>query len=223
MQTYALWMTIAVAFLIAAPRTEADTNRWEGAIEAFEKRDAVNPPEPGAILFVGSSSIRFWKTDEAFGNLDVINRGFGGSQTSDVVHYMDRIVLPYAPRQIVLYAGDNDIAAGKSPRQVFADTKGFCERVHDTLPDTEILYIAIKPSILRWNLVDKMREANALIREYAQADDRIVFVDVDPVMLDEHGQPREELFMKDGLHLSEEGYALWNGIVGPLLHKGGPE
>lgn len=209
-----------LALLALAPSAPAwaEAGKWAPAIEAFEQQDAENPPEKGGILFVGSSSIRFWNTDEAFPKLDVINRGFGGSQTADVLAYADRIVLPYKPRIIVLYAGDNDIAAGKTPQEVFDDTKELFGIIHENLPETRIVYIAIKPSLFRWGLVDKMRAANALIRDHAAGDDRIDFLDVDAPMLGEDGKPREELFIKDGLHLSDEGYALWNKLVRPYLH-----
>lgn len=219
MRRVAIWSLVALVVTTCGAYADSDAARWEKTIAAFEKRDAENPPKTGGILFVGSSSIRFWDTGEAFPKHDVLNRGFGGSQTSDVLYYLDRIVLPYKPRQIVLYEGDNDIASGKTPEQVFEDTKAIFERVHAKLPDTEILYIAIKPSLARWELVGKMREANAMIQTLAEQDHRITFVDVDTPMLGKDGKPRKDLFVDDGLHLNDEGYAIWNRIVEPLLAK----
>lgn len=207
----------AVACLAVVQSVLAETANWEPAIRAFEEREAENPPEKGGILFVGSSSIRFWNTEKDFPDLHVINRGFGGSQTSDVLQYLDRIVLPYEPRIIVLYVGDNDIAAGKSPEQVVNDTKTFFDRVHDALPDTRIVYIAIKPSLARWNLVEGMRQVNGEIATLAEQTPCVDFVDVETPMLGPDGTPREELFIADGLHLSESGYTLWRDLLQPYL------
>lgn len=191
---------------------------WESAIEAFEAADAENPPPEGAVLFVGSSSIRGWETvDEDFPAINVINRGFGGSQFSDLNYYIDRIVLPYRPRTIVVYEGDNDLAAEKSPETVFEDYKTFVHRVHERLPDTRIAFIAIKPSLSRWNIANQMREANRLIREYALWRENLEYIDVFSPMLGPNGRPRPEVFTDDGLHMNDAGYALWTEIVRPYL------
>ena len=139
-------------------------DRWESAIRDFEAQDRKQPPAPDGIVFVGSSSIRLWKLTESFPGLEAINRGFGGSQLADSVRYADRIVTAYRPKLVVLYAGDNDLAAGRSPEQVFADFKHFVAKVHAALPKTRILYIGIKPSLSRWKLIDKIRDANRRIK-----------------------------------------------------------
>lgn len=206
--------------LCALPAFAEDTSphaRWESAIAAFEKQDAESPPPKHANLFVGSSSIRMWKLEESFPQYEVINRGFGGSQTADSTYFADRIVIPYEPDVVFLYAGDNDIAGGKSPEQVFEDYKAFVAKVHDSLPDTKIVYIAIKPSIARWKLVGEMREANALIAKETESSDLLAFIDIDPLMLDEDGQPREDYLLGDGLHLTKSGYAVWAEVVKPYL------
>ena len=182
--------------------------RWEKAIAAFEKSDAKSPPPKHAILFVGSSSIRKWDLKKSFPKLPVINRGFGGSQIADSVHFADRIVLKHKPKIVVLYAGDNDVAAGKPPQRVAADFRRFVQTVHKSLPRTPILFIAIKPSLRRWKLVGKMRQA---------ANDRLTFIDIDAPMLGKDGKPRPELFVKDGLHLSPAGYAVWAKALRPYL------
>lgn len=192
-------------------------SRWEDAIKAFEAVDRENPPPKHGVLFVGSSSIRMWKLENYFDQFAVINRGFGGSQISDSVQFADRIVLPHAPSTIVFYAGDNDIAAGKSPQQVAADFKTFARHIHAALPGTPVLFIAIKPSLSRWALIDKIRETNALIRKFTRSDERLIFVDIDGPMLGEDGKPRGELFVSDGLHLSAKGYELWTRILTPRL------
>ncbi len=161
----------------------------------------------------------FWKTDTNFPEHKIINRGFGGSQTSDSVEFADRIVIKYKPRIVAIYAGDNDIAAGKSVETVVDDTQKLFAKIHDALPDTKIIYVAIKPSLARWNLVDQMRDANAKIKAITEKDERMTFLDIDTPMLGEDGMPRKELFVADGLHLSVEGYAVWNKIMRPLLTK----
>jgi len=193
------------------------TNRWEEHVRKFEQMDRHAPPPPGGILFVGSSSIVRWNLKQFFPDLPVINRGFGGSHLSDVVYFADRIVLPYQPKIIVLYAGDNDLAAGKTPEQVAADYEAFVKKVHQTLPKTRIIYISIKPSIARWHLIEKIRQANALIAARAGKDDRLLVVNIEKAMLGPDGTPKKELFQKDGLHLSEAGYKIWADLLRPHL------
>lgn len=137
---------------------------WEREIKAFEASDKTQPPPQGALLFVGSSSIRLWKTlSEDFPSDPVINRGFGGSHLIDSTHFADRIILPCKPKTIVLYAGDNDLAAKKTPRQVLADFQAFAQKIQAQLPGTRIAFVSIKPSAARWHLVEQIQEANRLI------------------------------------------------------------
>ncbi len=193
---------------------------FAGEIEAFEAADARKMPAKGGVLFIGSSSIRMW-TDLArdFPHHRVINRGFGGSQIADSVRYATRIAIPYAPRTIVFYAGDNDLEAGRTPQQVLADFQRFAALVHAALPKTRILFVAIKPSIARWRLVDKIRTANGLVRDYARTDKRLGFVDIFPAMLGPDGLPRAELYREDGLHMTKAGYAIWRAKIAAALAK----
>lgn len=208
-----------IPLFLSCALSVAQESRWEKAIQAFEQQDAEDPPPKGEIVFLGSSSIRMWKTSEDFPEFKIINRGFGGSQTADSVEFAPRIAVPYEPRLVVLYAGDNDIAAGKSPGQVFEDTKAFFKVIHDALARTRIAYVAIKPSIMRWEMVERMRAANALIRAHTETEPLVQFVDIDTLMIGDNGKPREELFLQDGLHLSRKGYDLWNSIVRPYLSE----
>jgi lysophospholipase L1-like esterase len=146
-----------------------------------------------------------------------VQRGFGGSEISDVIHYAPRIVVPYRPRLIVFYAGDNDLNAGESPESVFRDYRSFVDLVWRSLPDTRVAFVSIKPSGSRWALVDKVRTANEMIRAYSASDPRLSYVDVFTPMLGADGKPREELFVADRLHLSEQGYALWKEILNPAV------
>jgi lysophospholipase L1-like esterase len=203
----------------AEPQAEAEqkASRWESAIAAFEARDRQEAPPKNGIVFVGSSSIRQWKLEESFPGLPVVNRGFGGSQVADSVEFVHRIVLPHEPRIVVMYAGDNDLASGKSPETVAADFSAFASKVHAALPKARIVYIGIKPSLARRKLVDKVRVANRQIAAACREDERLTFVDVDKPTLGDDGMPRGELFVKDGLHLSPEGYRLWATLVAPHL------
>jgi lysophospholipase L1-like esterase len=220
LQAALLWLVIDANPL--APALHAQTNsghtRFETEIKAFEVADKTNPPPTRAVLFVGSSSIRLWETlAQDFPRAKVINRGFGGSQIADSLAYADRIILPYRPKTVVLYAGDNEIAAGKSPEEVFADFKALARTIHRKLPRTRVRFISIKPSPSRWRLADKIKAANQLIAEFCGQDKRLAYIDVFSPMLGTDGRPRPELFVKDKLHLNAQGYELWARIVAPHL------
>ncbi len=192
--------------------------RWEETIKKFEAQDKQSPPAAGGALFIGSSSIRGWDLPKWFPeHEDTINRGFGGSHMADSTHYAQRIAIPYRPRVIVVYAGDNDINGGKTAQRVLEDFQAFVKKIHAELPKTRIAYVAIKPSIKRWALVEKMRQANALVRQETAGDRRLAFIDIDTPMLGKDGRPRAELFVRDGLHLSDAGYKMWSDLVRPHL------
>lgn len=220
---YQKWIPLAVIALAALcpAAVTAQTppaNQWEAEIRKFEESDRVQPPPRGAVLFVGSSSVRLWQSlAEDFPDLKVINRGFGGSQIADSTLYAGRIVVPYKPRLVVLYAGDNDLAAGKTPQQVFEDYKAFVARVRRDLPKAKIAFISIKPSPSRAALLPKMREANGLIKNYVSRDKGLAYIDVFTPMLGGDGSPRPELFGPDRLHMNREGYLLWKSVVAPYL------
>ena len=214
-------LAIACGMLpIAAVSAAHDSSRWEKYIARFEAADKKQMPHPDGILFIGSSSIRMWKTlEQDFPGLPVINRGFGGSQIADSNHFARRIVHPYKPRQIVFYAGDNDVAAGKSPEKVLTDFQQFVKTVRAKLPKARVSFIAIKPSLSRWKLSGKMAMANSLVRNACSKNKRLDYIDIWQPMLGENGKPRPDLFLGDGLHLNAKGYALWTSIVKPYLVK----
>jgi len=147
----------------------------------------------------------------------VINRGFGGSHLSDSVVYAERIVIPCRPKVVLIYAGDNDIAAGKSAGEVFADFKMFVKKVQTALPNTSVGFISIKPSPAREKNLDEIRKANRLVKTYARGKPKAFFIDVFAPMLSAEGKPRPELFVKDGLHPNKECYELWAGIIKQAL------
>jgi lysophospholipase L1-like esterase len=213
-------------FSLAATNAHAQSvpvapDQWERDIAAFEAADRQTPPPQGEIVFVGSSTIRLWNTAASFPDLKIINRGFGGSSLADTVRHAERIVIPYAPRLVVVYAGDNDISGGVLAEQVAFEFERLVKLIHAALPQTRILYLAIKPSMLRWLSDTRMDMANEMIRAICEKDSRLGILDMGDVMLGWDERPRPELFVSDGLHLSEEGYRMWNMLLRPFLlpHK----
>jgi lysophospholipase L1-like esterase len=203
-------------FLSAAgPSSSA---RWERAIRAFEAADKKSPPPAGAVLFVGSSSVRFWKTlAQDFPQYNVINRGFGGSYIADSTHFADRIVIPYRPAAIILHAGSNDLSAGKSPTQVFDDFRAFVEKVRGALPDTPIAFLSINPTPARWTQADKQKETNELIRKYISGKNGLAYIDQWEALLGPDGKPRADLHVADRLHPNAAGYKIRTELVGKYL------
>lgn len=196
---------------------QVSANKWEHEIAGFENQDRLTPPPAHPIVFVGSSTIRFWKVNEAFPGLPVLNRGFGGSETADAVYYFDRVVAIYQPSIVVFYSGDNDLNAGKSPDQVVADTREFIDLLRKRSPKSQLVFIAIKPSIARWKLIDKIRETNQRTQKLVEAYPGGVFVNIESQILGDDGKPRAELFRMDGLHLNAKGYEILNDAVRPNL------
>jgi lysophospholipase L1-like esterase len=191
---------------------------WESSIEAYEASDAENAPSPGSIVFVGSSSILLWDTLSGdMVPMPVLNRGFGGSVIAHATHFADRIVLPYEPSAIVLYAGDNDIAFGLSADCTLRDFEAFVEHIHAAAPGSPIYFISIKPSPSRMQFWSDMERANQLIEAETTTNAALHFVDVSEAMLDQQGQPMPELFTGDGLHMNAAGYQLWTSIIQPRL------
>jgi GDSL-like Lipase/Acylhydrolase family len=166
----AIGLILSVGF-VPPPRVAQAANfeKWEKEIAAYEQADRTSPPPKGSLLFIGSSTIRLWKTlANDFPQHQVINRGFGGSQIADSTHFAERIIFPYAPRMILLRAGGNDIHAGKSPELVFSDFRAFVMKVREKLPDAEIAYIALSPSIARWDEKEKGQALNRMVLEYTR-------------------------------------------------------
>jgi lysophospholipase L1-like esterase len=202
--------------MLTAP-VRAQDPRYEKEVAAFEALDRTNPPPKGQIVFVGSSTIVDWDPAKYFPDLRIINRGLWGSSLIDSVRLADRIVLPYEPRLVVVYAGDNDIDAGQTSEDVVVQFERFIKSIHVRLPQTRIVFIGIKPSPQRWLTIDRARATNDRIRALCGRDDRVAFLDVDGVMLGWDEKPRRELFADDGLHLSPQGYQLWTVLLRPFL------
>lgn len=191
---------------------------WDAEINSLTEIDLKQTPPKNPVLFVGSSSMRLWRNlRESFPNLNVINRGFGGSRLEDTNYYFDRIVAPYNPRIVVLYAGENDINDGVAPEKLTNDYKKFAELMHQKLPKSKIIYVSMKPSPSRWKIADNFRQGNKLIKAEVAKDKHAIFIDVWSAMLDAKGEPRPELFQADMLHMKENGYAIWKGLLEKYL------
>jgi lysophospholipase L1-like esterase len=217
-----LLMPFAVGFLLAAGLVTAqqalDPDRFEPEIRKFEEADKASPPPPGAVVFTGSSSIRRWDTlARDFPEVVVLNRGFGGSEAEHVLRYADRIIVRYRPSRIVFYAGDNDLARGKTPQQIASDVQQLSELVRRELPQARMAIVSIKPSLARWHLVAKTREANGLLRDLARKSTHLTYVDVFTPMIGADGRPIADLFVEDGLHLTPAGYRVWKEALTPFL------
>jgi lysophospholipase L1-like esterase len=191
---------------------------WIFQIMAYQRADHSSFPKPGVIVFTGSSSVRLWRSlHEDMKPLEVINRGFGGSQIAQVNYYARTIVTPYRPCAVVLYAGDNDLSfpAWKSPATVLNDFKQFVDIIHSDLPETWIYYISMKPTPQgEWQRKD---QTNQLIEAYVRTQQRVQFIDVSRAMLDSQGNLRRELYGSDPMHMNAAGYALWTSVIRPVL------
>lgn len=214
-----LFLLLASRAALAAEETQPVPKKvpFEADIAKYEEADKKTPPPKGAVVFVGSSSIRMWKTlEKDFAPLSVLNRGFGGSKASDVLPFVDRIVTPYEPKQIVYYEGDNDIVSGKKPSRVRDDVKAFVDLVRAKLPEAKVYLICVKPSPSRVKHWPVYEELNKLLQEFAKETKGVTYVDVATEMLKD-GQPRPELFLKDMLHMNADGYVIWTRKVKEAL------
>lgn len=192
--------------------------RWGQALREFAAADRVKPPRPGAVVVVGSSSIRLWHgLENQFGSSVVLKRGFGGARLSDCIEHFEQLVVKYRPRLVLLYAGDNDLADGTPPREVLRRFAVFAEKIRQRLPGARLAFISIKPSPAREQLLQQARIANRLIESYVRGRPGLAYVDVFNAMLGADGLPRRELFAADGLHLNADGYALWRAALAPVL------
>lgn len=209
-------------FLACSFFVQAQEAPFQKEIDHFKSLDSAQFPPAGAILFAGSSSFRKW-TDVAdyFPGYTIINRGFGGSCLPDLIHYAPDIIFPYHPRQILIYCGDNDFAVSDTvtPILVFHRFKELYHMIREKLPDVAIGFVSIKPSPSRVQLMQKMDEANRLIRKFLRKEKNAAFIDVYHKMLDKTGQPDKDIFTSDMLHMNGKGYAIWQQVIRPYLLK----
>jgi lysophospholipase L1-like esterase len=219
-----LLFPVSVSSFLSCKEVKKETAKpplWED-IQEFKKQDLASMPPAGAILFIGSSSFTLWSdVQQYFPDHTIINRGFGSSTLADQIRYVNDIVFPYKPKQIIVYCGENDLAFSDTVNaQIVADRfKTWFGLVREKLPDIPMVYISMKPSPSRRALIPEFRKGNDLIREFISKQKNIVYLDVHSQMLDEQGQPRGELFIYDSLHMNAKGYELWKKNIEPLLLK----
>lgn len=193
-------------------------NRFERNVEAYEAADRTNPPPQNAILLAGDSQFFRWKTvAEDLPDFTIVNRGIDSFQTSDLVYFADRLVVPYHPRMIVLHIGGNDVHVGKSPEQVLTDFKTFVAKVRAHLPSIPIAFSSLTPGPGRWEEAPKRKETNQLIKQYIATQPNLLFIDLWDAMLTADGKPRQDLWVADGVHPNHAGYLLRVKIMRPLL------
>ena len=214
-----LVIALQATHLTAQSVEDPDPLRFEKQIEEFRQWDLRNATPDSPVLFVGSSSIRLWRTASAFPDYPVINRGFGGSHLSDVLYYYDDLFGPYEPAVVVFYEGDNDVASGKPADQVLEDYNELISRLLSDHPDTQFIYLPIKPSPSRWHHWETMAEVNRRIKEINSEDPRLHYVDLATPMFGSDGIPDASLLLDDQLHLNEDGYEVWNRILEPELAR----
>jgi lysophospholipase L1-like esterase len=203
----------------SAQVADPDPTRFSEAFDDFAAWDAKNGFPQDGVLFVGSSSIVRWSTAQAFPGLPVINRGFGGSQASDATHWVEESVLRYDPAVVVYYEGDNDVSAGKKADQVFEDMLAFAQAVLSHDSSTQIVFLSVKPSLLRWSTWGEMQAINQRLLQFSLERPNLHYVDVGTPMLGRDGTPMPNLFVSDGLHMTQDGYDIWNRVVGPVLAR----
>jgi lysophospholipase L1-like esterase len=211
---------IALVFFVST--SQAQQPPFYDDIQHFKKQDSLMPPQKHGILFIGSSSFTKW-TDiqNYFPGYPIINRGFGGSSLPDLIRYADDIIFPYQPKEIVIYCGDNDLAASDtvSAQTVFHRFKTLFSLTRNKLPNTSIVFVSIKPSPSRKRLMPKMDEANRLVKEFLSTQKNTAFVDVYHLMLTSDHKPMPQIFLEDSLHMNTKGYAIWQKAIKPHLMK----
>ena len=191
-------------------------------IQHFKKADAEQMPAKHAILFVGSSSFTKWTDVQLyFPGYPIINRGFGGSTLPDVMHYAADIIYPYQPEQVVIYCGENDLASSDtvSAATVVTRVKTLFGMIRSNLGNVPVLFVSLKPSPSRSRLFPKMKDVNAQVKEFLSKDKNTAFADVYSKMLDANGEPMQDIFLADNLHMNAKGYAIWQKVMQPLLVK----
>jgi lysophospholipase L1-like esterase len=217
-----LKLVLLFFFLATVVNAQQEKPPFWDDIQAFRKEDSLHRPAKNAILFMGSSSFTKWKdVADYFPGYDIINRGFGGSTLLDQIRYVNNIVFRYQPRQIVIYCGENDLAASdKVTAQIVYDRfVHLFKLIRQKLPNVPILFISLKPSPSRWNLREKMIGANNKIKAYLATKQSTAFIDVYHQMLNTEGLPKREIYLDDSLHMNAKGYTIWQKELKPHLLK----
>lgn len=220
MKTFLNHLVAFLLFVFAAQPVRAQQPPFFDEIKQFKKQDSISFPPKNAIVFVGSSSFRKWQDVQSyFPNYTIINRGFGGSVLPDVIRYADDIIIPYHPKQVLIYCGDNDLASSDTitPAIVTARFKRLFNIIRKKLPATTITYVSIKPSPSRAKLMSKMVQTNKMIQSFLKTQKKTSFIDVFHPMLQTNGKPIPAIFLSDSLHMNEKGYAIWKKAIEPKL------
>jgi len=215
------FLVVIIAVCSHQLETFAQTSRpfWD-EIQSFQKKDSLSTPPKNGIVFLGSSSFRMWgDAEKIFKKYQVINRGFGGSTLSDAINYLDYLVQPYQPRQVVIYSGENDIAMGTGAEETFERLKTLAEKIREKQPEVPLVYISMKESPSRVQFRDSLIKANNLIKTYISSLPNAVYIDVNTKMLNKDGSTRPELFKEDMLHMKKAGYDIWEKALRPALLK----
>ncbi len=222
MKKYLLVFVLFLGILTATAQTTS-TIPFQEEIDVFIKNDSIQMPATNSILFVGSSSFNYWKDiSNYFPGYAIINRGFGGSSLTDIIHFNQETILKYKPKQIYIYCGENDIAASDTitPQIVFERFKTLYTIIRNRLGNKiPIMYVSIKPSVARWSMEEKFVAANSLIRNYINKQKQTQFLDVHAAMLDNNGEVFKDIFIADNLRMNAKGYAIWQKIIAPTLVK----
>ena len=211
----------ALLILFISVNTFSQNKPFWDEIKAFRTQDSIQKPQDGMLLFIGSSSFRLWKSaKEDFHNQNILNRAFGGATLEDVIRYQQDVVLKYKPKKIFLYCGENDIASSEkvTPQIVFERFKTLYETMRTQFQNTPIVYVSIKPCILRWSMKDRMMATNTLISNYLKDKPNAVFVNIWDKML-ENGEPKKDIFIEDNLHMNAKGYAIWTKELDVLVNE----
>lgn len=193
-------------------------------IKAFETKDSLLMPQEGQVLLAGSSTFRLWLAyQQDLKDFPVINRGFGGSQMSDLNFYFDRIVAKYKPKMILVYEGDNDLNAGENPDAVIREFKEFVQMVKTKMPNTKVAFCAIRPSLARVAILEEQRVVNQAIKKFCKHTKRVYFLDIQKDFYLPNGEMMTDIFVADKLHLNQKGYEIWANATRKFLHKRTPE
>jgi lysophospholipase L1-like esterase len=213
---------IIILLLFSVQACAQEPNRFSKDIQKFKSQDSIKMPPANAILLIGSSSFTNWKdVQDYFKDYTIINRGFGGSTLPDQMPYIDDIIVPYKPKQIIIYCGENDLASDDSVTAGTVDSRfvRLFDAIRDRLPGVQISYISMKPSPSRERLFGKMKQGNAMIKSFLATKERTAFIDVYSAMLDKDGKPIKSIFLEDNLHMNKSGYEIWQRIMQPYLLK----
>ncbi|AEL28594.1 SGNH/GDSL hydrolase family protein [Cyclobacterium marinum] len=208
---------LAVLLFISTTVFAQDPTRFKGQVEKIHQDNPIQE-NLNSIVFTGSSTIRMWKSlQEDFPQHNVINAGFGGSQASDLLYYIDELILDYKPTKVFIYEGDNDISSGKSTDEILMTFNLITSKIHEALPETEIVIISPKPSVARWKLADQYLELNKKLKKFTKSEKYMKYADLWKPMLNKDKEPMDDIFIQDNLHMNEKGYAIWAKTIKKYL------